>query len=99
MQDEELGHILSDEEEMKKRTYLFPTSQIKIGSRKSSYFDVIKSREFESCTEEARWLISVYDKNKIVLVIDKIPFISDIRREFYEKIIDYRFQHIFAEVI
>lgn len=46
---------LVDEEEMKE-IMKFPTFQVKLNGRKSSYFEVINSLQFEECNETLRLL-------------------------------------------
>ena len=38
--EDEMKIILSDEDELNERVYKFPTSQIKLNDKKSSYFEV-----------------------------------------------------------
>lgn len=41
--ENEMKLIISNEDEINKRVYTFPTSQIKLHNKKSSYFEVISS--------------------------------------------------------
>lgn len=43
--------IMESEDETDKRIYKFPTSQVKLDGKKSSYFEVINSLQFEACND------------------------------------------------
>ena len=44
--EDEMKMVIENEEEINKRVYKFPTSQIQLHDKKSSYFEVISSLEF-----------------------------------------------------
>lgn len=96
LQEQDLDRVLNSEEEMKKRTYQFPTSQILLNGRKSSYYEVIASGQFPACKEAENWLMSSLDFGKIDSLIDTTVFISEKRKRFYKEILRYRYKHIFA---
>ena len=54
--EEEMKEIMKSEVETDKRIYKFPTFQVKLNGRKSSYFEVINSLQFEECNETLRLL-------------------------------------------
>ena len=93
--EDEMKRIILSEDETNKRVYTFPTSQIKLKNKKSSYYDVISSLEFEECNKA---LISVYeslDMNKINLFIDNdVIFISDVQKTFYKHMLQNRYEKI-----
>lgn len=95
LQDSELDRILGDKSELDKRTFQFPTSQVKLNGRKSSYYEIIHSKSFEECEKAKKKILSVFDIEEVYDLIDKTPFISDIRKHFYKVIIRYRLEHIF----
>ncbi|MCI5582560.1 MAG: HipA domain-containing protein [Anaeroplasma sp.] len=91
--EDEMKMIIDSNEEIDKRVYKFPTSQIKLHNKKSSYFDVISSLEFEKCNEA---LIKVYEKidmDKINSLIDGIN-LSNIHKEFYKVMLKSRYEKI-----
>lgn len=93
--EDEMKSIINSEKETDKRIYTFPTSQIKLNDRKSSYYDVIHSLQFAECNNA---LINVYKRislDKINMFIDNdVMFISDLQKEFYKHIIKNRFKKI-----
>ena len=75
-------------------TFKYPTSQIKINHKKSSYFEVINSLKFEACNEA---LIRMYPKinlNQIYSFIDGEEMLTSIQKKFYKFIIQHRYEHI-----
>jgi hypothetical protein len=89
-----LSDILASEEEMKKRIYQFPTSQVKLGGRKSSYYEVINSMQFEECNHALKRIVERMDMWKIETVIENMEGISDLRKEFYKTMYKQRFDKI-----
>lgn len=91
--EDEMKLILSDEDELNERVYKFPTSQIKLNDKKSSYFEVISSLKFN---EINKFLLNIYPKinlKKINSLIDSLN-ISNIHKQFYKRMIEERFNKI-----
>ena len=91
--EDEMNYILNDENELNERIYKFPTSQIKLGNKKSSYYEVISSLKYKECNEA---LIKIYPKvdiNKIGELINSLD-ISTIHKNFYTSIIMERYKKI-----
>ena len=92
--DEQLLSVMESEQEIKKRIYQFPTSQIKFHNRKSSYYDIINSLQFESCNQALVRMVERVDLNKINHMIEEIEGITEIRKEFYKTMYQRRFEGI-----
>lgn len=92
MNDEtEMEAVMNSPEETERRVFTFPTSQIKLNGKKSSYFEVIHSCSFPECN---RALTSVYKKldlQPIFEMIDETPFISSTHQRFYKHLLSARF--------
>ena len=91
--EDEMKLILSDEDELSERVYKFPTSQIKLNDKKSSYFEVISSLKFNEINKS---LLNIYPKinlKKINSLIDSLN-ISNIHKQFYKRMIEERFNKI-----
>ena len=92
--DEHIKEIINDEKELDSRIYVFPTSTLKENNKKINYFDFISSLKNKDCNNA---LLRIYPKinlNKINEIIDNTPYISNIRKEFYKKIIKLRYEKI-----
>ncbi|MCD8054784.1 MAG: HipA domain-containing protein [Lachnospiraceae bacterium] len=92
--DAALERILASEEEISQRIYKFPTSHIKIGNRKSSYYEVISSRQFDECNKALARMLPRIDFEKINAMIDGVEGITDVRRRFYKVMLQQRFDKI-----
>ena len=91
--EDEMNYILNNENELNERIYKFPPSQIKLGNKKSSYYEVISSLKYKECNEA---LIKIYPKvdiNKIGELINSLD-ISTIHKNFYTSIIMERYKKI-----
>lgn len=91
--DNEIRKIMDDEEELNRRIYTFPTSQIKLDNKKSSYYQVISSLKFEECNNALKRIYPRIDLNKINNIIDLLK-ISDIHKQFYKKLLLLRYEKI-----
>ena len=92
--EDEMKQIIASEEETDKRVFTFPTSQIRLHNRKSSYYDVISSLEYLECN---RALITVYhhmDLSAINALVNTTKLISDIQKKFYCHMITQRYHKI-----
>lgn len=95
--DEKVEAVLSSQEEIEHRIYKFPTSQVKYHDKKSSYYEIISSLEFEECNNALVRITERVDLNKINKLIDSVEDISDIRKRFYKTILKQRFEKILLE--
>lgn len=92
--DERIKNVLDSLEEIEKRVYQFPTSHIKLNGRKSSYFEVINSLEFEECNNALKRIYPKIDISEIDKLIDSIENITDLRKEFYKRMYFERYSRI-----
>lgn len=92
--DEMIEEIINNDEEMNARVYIFPTSSLKINDKKINYFEYISSLENDDCNKALLKIFPKIDLEKINLIINKTPFISSIRKEFYKKILKLRYEII-----
>lgn len=91
--EDEIKFILSDQKEINERIYRFPTSQIKLGEGKSSYFEVISSLKFEECNKALVKIYSKVDLKKINDLVDSLN-ITKVHKDFYKLMIEERFNKI-----
>lgn len=92
--DERIEQIINDKSEMEARVFVFPTSAIKINDKKINYFEYISSLQNEDCNQALLRIFPKINIQEIYNIIDTTPFISDIRKEFYKKIINMRYEKI-----
>lgn len=90
----EMNEIMKSEEETQKRVYKFPTSQVKLNGKKSSYFEVINSLQFEECNQALRYVMRELDMLKVEQLLDETPLITEIQRDFYKHMIAVRYDRI-----
>ena len=92
--DEKIAEVLASQEEIDKRIYQFPTSHIKVKNRKSSYFEVVSSLQFEACNEALKRIVPRIDLGRINGIIDEIQEISKLRKQFYKTMLQQRYEKI-----
>lgn len=92
--DDKIAEVLASQEEIDKRIYQFPTSHIKVKNRKSSYFEVISSLQFEACNEALKRIVPRIDLERINRIIDEIEDISELRKRFYKTMLQQRYEKI-----
>ena len=92
--ENEMQEIIESEEETDKRVFMFPTSQVKLNGKKSSYFDVINSLRFDECNDALRYVMSKFELSEVEDLIDETPLISDIQKRFYKHMINARYNKI-----
>lgn len=90
--DEKIKSVLESEEEMNRRIYEFPTSQIQLDGKKSSYYEVISSLRFRECNNAVVRMCPKVDLGAIRDLINSIENISDTRKKFYKEILQYRYR-------
>ncbi|MCF8020807.1 MAG: HipA domain-containing protein [Vallitaleaceae bacterium] len=92
--EDEMAKIIADQSETEMRVFTFPTSQILLNGKKSSYYEVISSMAYKECNDA---LIKVYEQfnmEAIVTIIDSIKHISETHKAFYKHMIKSRFSLI-----
>ena len=67
-------------------------SCIKEDGKKINYMSYIKSGKNKECNEAIKRIFKKININEINTFIDVIPCMADIRKEFYKKIIGYRYE-------
>lgn len=92
--DERIEAVLASEEEINERIYRFPTSHIKVKNRKSSYFEVISSLQFDACNEALKRIVPRINLGRINSIIDEIEGISEVRKRFYQVMLQQRYDKI-----
>ena len=89
-----MQRVLKDEDELNSRVYQFPTSAIKQNGRKINYYDFLMAAENSDCNEAIIRIAPKINMDQITDFIDKVPYISQLQKEFYEKYISARYEKI-----
>lgn len=92
--DDKLEAVLASEDEINERVFKFPTSHIKVKNRKSSYFEVISSLQFEACNDALKRIVPRINFGRINTIIDEIEGISEVRKHFYKSMLQHRYDKI-----
>ena len=95
--EDEMKEIINNEEEMNKRVYNFPLSQIRLNNKKSSYYDVISSLKFKEINSALKKITPKVNLEKIYKLIDEIDILNNIHKEFYKEILKFRYNKILVE--
>jgi hypothetical protein len=82
--------VLSDEDEINRRVYVFPTSSIEEDGKKISYFEFISSLKNPGCTAALKRVSGRIDMEKIRMIVDKTQTLLPVQKEFYTAIISER---------
>ena len=91
---ERINEVLESQEEIEKRVYQFPTSYVKLNGKKSSYYEVINSLQFEECNKAILRIVPRIDFGKIEKMIDGIEGIDKLRKTFYKTMYRKRYELI-----
>ena len=89
-----MQRVLKDEDELNSRVYQFPTSAIKQNGRKINYYDFLMEAENSECNKAIVRIAPKIKINQINDFIDKVPYISELKKEFYKKYIGARYEKI-----
>ena len=92
--ENEMKAVMSLEEETDRRIFRFPTSQIRLHGKKSSYYEVINSLEFEECNRALVNVLARIDMEQIIDLIDDTPLITDTQKLFYVYMMKERYEKI-----
>ena len=89
-----MQRVLKDEDELNSRVYQFPTSAIKQNGRKINYYDFLVEAENSECNKAIVRMAPKIKMDQINNFIDKVPYISELQKEFYKKYIGARYEKI-----
>lgn len=84
-------------EELEKRIFQFPTSQILLDKKKSSYYEVINSLNFTECNKAVCRIARRIDMNRIADFIKGIEGITETRKRFYITMLQVRYEKMIQE--
>ena len=91
--DEQMQECLKDNTKMQDCIKNTP-SAIRDNGSKIKYFEFITSLQNQYCNEALNRIFNKINLNKIIELIDSINFITQIRKEFYKRVIEGKYQEI-----
>ncbi|MEY8432038.1 HipA domain-containing protein [Lachnospiraceae bacterium 48-42] len=89
-----MRRTLDDPAERQVRIFERPLSGIKINGQKIQYFKFISSLENMDCNKALKRILPRIDMDKIYIIVDETPFISDLQKEFYRTMLRERKERI-----
>ena len=95
--EDEMQRIMESQEETDKRIFTFPTSQIKLNRKKSSYYEVIHSLQFPECNAALKVIHERIVLEKLDELVNDTPLITDIQKAFYKHMLKARYEKIICE--
>lgn len=95
--DEQCREVLESPVEMEKRVYQFPTSQIQMNKRKSSYYEVISSHQFVECDRALKRMEKKIDIDEICHLVNGVEQMSELRRDFLVNMLRLRYEKLICE--
>lgn len=85
---------LENSAEMNLRVFEIPLSGIRQDGEKIRYFDFISSLKNKDCNAALKRIVPKIDMNRINELIDETPFISDLQKTFYKRMLAERKEKI-----
>lgn len=92
--DSIMEQVLENDAELKFRIYEIPTSAIMINGKKVKYFDFISSLKNDDCNRALKRIVPRIDMVKINGIIEGTPFITELQKRFYIKMLETRKERI-----
>lgn len=89
-----IPNILADKNAVNHRIFNIPLSAITQDGKKINYFKFISSLENRECNQALKRILPGIDMQKINTIIEEIPCISDVQKEFYKTMLTERKEHI-----
>lgn len=86
--------ILGNEDMLHARIFQFPTSAIKLNGRKLNYYDYLTTTDNLDCQKALLRIFPRIDFDKINTIINDIPCITDLQKDFYRVYIKARYDSI-----
>lgn len=94
LSDEEIQNVLSDQEKINQRIFVFPNSALKQNNKKINYFDFINGLRNKDCNDALKRSVGRINLRKINDVIEAMPMASNLRKTFYQEMIKERYHRI-----
>ena len=86
--------VVENERELNARIYQFPTSAIKQNGKKIHYYDFLIAAEYKECNKSLCRVFPRINMADIRGVVENVPYISELQKEFYKVYIGARYEKI-----
>lgn len=86
--------VITDSEELEKRIYIFPNSAIKLENQKINYFNFLSTYNDRTMYLELKNILKCINIDKINKIIDDIPCITNLHKNFLKLVISERKEKI-----
>lgn len=86
--------VLENIDEMNARIYRFPTSAIKFHGKKINYHEFLCNNDYKECRDALQRIVSKLNMEEIWVLIDRLPYISELQKMFYKAYIKARYEKI-----
>lgn len=90
LSEEGMKKVLDSDDEINQRIFVFPASSIEEDGKKISYFDFISSLKDPECNKALKRISQRINIDKINELIDGIPALIPIQKDFYKVMITER---------
>ena len=91
-----MNEVLTNEDALHSRVYLYPTSAIKQNGRKINYRDFLMSAEYGGCNKAVKRIAPRICMDEISALINEAPYLSELQRAFYKHYVEARYNLILA---
>lgn len=99
LDEKKMAYVLSHPEEIDERIYVFPNSALKENNKKINYIQFLLETKNEECLRSLKKIGSRIDLDKINGIIDDIPYISEVHKDFLKTMIKQRKEKIIDKAL
>jgi len=92
--DTVMQKVLNNRVELHARVFQFPTSAIKVNSRKINYYDFLTRGENEDANKALKRIVPKINLKLIEDFIDRVSGITDLQKDFYKTYVRARYELI-----
>ena len=98
--DEKMRIVMSDESKIEAEAYKARRCIFELQGKRVNPYHVIESMEYSECIEAVQRLTPVIGKciNEIRNMIEEIPVISDVQKQFFILMIEYRYEKVLLPI-
>lgn len=98
--DEKMQIVMNDTDKMEAEAYKARRCIFELHGKRVKPYHIMESMEYQECSEAIRRLTPKIGSsmNKIQEMIKEIPIISEIQKQFFTSIIEYRYENVLLPV-